>query len=108
MSDLLAPFTILGGATDYLLGAVAVGGQGAITGMGNVAPRVCCKAFELATKGDVAAAEEFAGEISRAEWALGKGGVVGTKVSFAMGERIYADGLGSMLLSWRMGMTLRR
>jgi 4-hydroxy-2-oxoglutarate aldolase len=58
-----------------------VGGKGSITGMGNVAPRVCCKAFELAVGGDLAEARRYAGVISEAEVSLGKGGVVGTKVS---------------------------
>jgi hypothetical protein len=49
--------------------------------MGNVAPRVCCKAFELAMHGDLAEAGRYAGVISEAEVSLGKGGVVGTKVS---------------------------
>jgi 4-hydroxy-2-oxoglutarate aldolase len=75
-----APFTVLGGATDYLLGALAVGGKGAITGMANVAPRVCAKVFELHKLGKMDEALELAGSISRAEWSLGKGGILGTKV----------------------------
>jgi hypothetical protein len=71
----------LGGATDYLLGALAVGGKGAITGLANVAPRACAKAFELFQVGRHAEALEIAGEISKAEWSLGKGGILGTKVS---------------------------
>ncbi|WVF70756.1 hypothetical protein IAT40_005550 [Kwoniella sp. CBS 6097] len=78
-NDFGSPFTILGGATDYLLGALAVGGQGAITGMANVAPRVCAKAFELASSGKVEEALEFAGLISQAEWGMGKGAILGTK-----------------------------
>ncbi|WWD17988.1 hypothetical protein CI109_102434 [Kwoniella shandongensis] len=78
-NDFGSPFTILGGATDYLLGALAVGGQGAITGMANVAPRVCAKAFELAKAGKLEEALEYAGAISTAEWGMGKGGILGTK-----------------------------
>ncbi|KAK8865827.1 hypothetical protein IAR55_000975 [Kwoniella newhampshirensis] len=74
-----SPFTILGGATDYLLGALAVGGQGAITGMANVAPRVCARAFELAQAGKHEEALEYAGAISVAEWGMGKGAILGTK-----------------------------
>ncbi|ORX33850.1 hypothetical protein BD324DRAFT_653899 [Kockovaella imperatae] len=74
-----SPYTILGGATDYLLGTVAVGGHGAITGMTNVAPRAVAKVYELASSGRSAEALELAGLISRAEWSLGKGGLLGTK-----------------------------
>ena len=76
----LAPFTILGGATDYLLGCLAVGGKGAITGMSNVAPRACAKVYELFLAGKQAEALSLAGEISKAEWGMGKGGILGTKV----------------------------
>lgn len=74
-----SPFTILGGASDYLLGTVAVGGQGAITGMANVAPRVCVKAFELARAGRYEEALQYARAISTAEWGMGKGAILGTK-----------------------------
>ncbi|OXG52197.1 dihydrodipicolinate synthetase family protein [Cryptococcus neoformans] len=74
-----SPFTILGGASDYLLGTVAVGGQGAITGMANVAPRVCVKAFELARAGRYEEALQYARVISTAEWGMGKGAILGTK-----------------------------
>ena len=73
-------FTILGGASDYLLGALSVGGKGAITGMANVAPRVCAKAYELHMAGKSSEALKFGGLISRAEWAMGKGAILGTKV----------------------------
>lgn len=76
----VAPFTILGGATDYLLGSLVLGGQGSITGMGNVAPRVCCKTFDLAVNGHHDEALKYARLISNAEIALGRGAVVGTKV----------------------------
>lgn len=72
-------FAVLGGASDYLLSALVVGADGCITGMGNVAPRACVKAMELFKAGKTAEATKLAGEISRAEWALGKGGITGTK-----------------------------
>ncbi|KAG8907340.1 Vacuolar protein sorting-associated protein 29 [Tulasnella sp. 403] len=34
-------FCVFGGATDYLIGALAVGVHGAITGLGNVFPKAC-------------------------------------------------------------------
>jgi 4-hydroxy-2-oxoglutarate aldolase len=75
-----ASFTVLGGATDYLLGGLSVGGKGAITGMANVAPRACAKAFQLFQAGKTTEALEIAGEVSKAEWGMGKGGIMGTKV----------------------------
>lgn len=79
---------MLGGATDYLLGALAVGGEGAITGMANACPRACLKAYELAKTGKHAEALKLGGLISRAEWSLGKGGLLGTKVRYAVCEMI--------------------
>ena len=49
--------------------------------MGNIAPRVCCKALELGMRRDLAEARRYAGVISDAEVSLGRGGVIGTKVS---------------------------
>ncbi|QRW16767.1 dihydrodipicolinate synthetase family protein [Rhizoctonia solani] len=72
-------FTVFGGASDYLLAALAVGAQGAITGMANVTPRACVKAMDLWRAGKHDEARELAGAISRGEWALGKGWVTGTK-----------------------------
>lgn len=63
-----------------------LGGQGSITGMGNVAPRVCCKALQLAANGNHAEAQKYAGIISNAEVSLGRGAVVGTKVSPSQGQ----------------------
>jgi 4-hydroxy-2-oxoglutarate aldolase len=68
-------------ATDYLLGAAAYSVQGAITGLTNIAPRVCIKVFELASIGRIEESRTLALEISRAEWALGKGNILATKVS---------------------------
>jgi 4-hydroxy-2-oxoglutarate aldolase len=75
-------FSVFGGATDYLIAALAVGAQGAITGMGNVAPRACVKAMDLWRAGKQDEALVLAATISRAEWGLLKGWVTGTKVSF--------------------------
>lgn len=48
--------------------------------MSNVAPRACAKAYELHLAGKHDEALKLAGKISRAEWAMGKGGILGTKV----------------------------
>ena len=79
--DLGSPFTILGGATDYLLGTLAVGAKGGITGMSNVCPRACAKAYDLAVAGDTAGALKIGAIISKSEWSLMKGNILGTKVS---------------------------
>jgi 4-hydroxy-2-oxoglutarate aldolase len=79
-----APFTVLGGASDYLLGTLAVGGKGAITGMANVTPRVLSKIYELSVTGHQAEALELASVLSSSEWALGKGGILGTKVGLSV------------------------
>ncbi|CUA76608.1 putative 4-hydroxy-2-oxoglutarate aldolase, mitochondrial [Rhizoctonia solani] len=76
-------FSVFGGASDYLLSALAVGAQGAITGMANVTPRACVKAMDLWRAGKQDEARELAGAISRGEWALGKGWVTGTKYATA-------------------------
>lgn len=76
-----APFTVLAGASDNLLGSTAHGAQGAITGLSNLAPRVCLKVFEMASDGKYDEARSLASEISRAEWTLIKGNILGTKVS---------------------------
>lgn len=80
IQGILEPFTVLAGASENLLGSTAHGVEGAITGMTNLAPRVCLKAFELARAGRYDEARVWAVEISRAEWALIRGNVVGTKV----------------------------
>nr|ODO02536.1 hypothetical protein L204_01273 [Cryptococcus depauperatus CBS 7855] len=62
-----SPFTILGGATSYLLDALAVEGSRAITGLANVAPRLCVRVFDLWRSGQHEEALKHAGTISTAE-----------------------------------------
>ncbi|EIW66318.1 hypothetical protein M231_05842 [Tremella mesenterica] len=76
-----SPFTVLGGATDYLLGTVAYGGDGAITGISNVAPRATIKVYELAKAGKFAEARKLAGEVSKGEWVMGRNKFTGAKYS---------------------------
>lgn len=54
--------------------------------MANVAPRVCVKAFELARTGRYEEALQYARAISTAEWGMGKGAILGTKVSTSNGR----------------------
>ncbi|TKY85302.1 hypothetical protein EX895_005464 [Sporisorium graminicola] len=68
-------FFVLGGASDYLIGALAVGAHGTITGMGNIAPRAVVEAQKLFDQGHHKEAVALQHIISVAEWELGKGGV---------------------------------
>lgn len=55
--------------------------------MANVAPRVCVEIFNLYNAGKHAEALKYASVVSRAEWSLGRGGILGTKwaVTYANG-----------------------
>lgn len=75
-------FLPFAGASDYLLGALAVGAHGCITGLGNITPRVILQLFDLYEAGDLVAARELQGLISVGEWATLAGGVPSMKVSF--------------------------
>jgi dihydrodipicolinate synthase/N-acetylneuraminate lyase len=68
-------FFVLGGASDYLTAALAIGADGTITGMGNIAPRTVVKIQNLFDMGQFAEARELQHIVSLAEWQLGKGGV---------------------------------
>ncbi|SPO45856.1 related to dihydrodipicolinate synthetase [Moesziomyces antarcticus] len=68
-------FFVLGGASDYLIGALAVGAHGTITGMGNIAPRAVVQLQRLFDQGRHPEATELQHIVSLAEWELGKGGV---------------------------------
>lgn len=68
-------FFVLGGASDYLIAALAVGAHGTITGMGNIAPRAVVQVQKLSEQGHHKQARQLQHIISVAEWELGKGGV---------------------------------
>ncbi|KDN36552.1 aldolase, partial [Tilletiaria anomala UBC 951] len=70
-----ASFFVLGGASDYYIGALAVGAHGTITGMGNIAPRAVVRLQQLWDQGKYEEARSLQGLVSVAEWELGKGGV---------------------------------
>lgn len=74
-------FKVFGGGSDYLIGALAVGAHGAITGLANVTPRLVIKLLKLYDEGKMDEALELQGQISAAEWALLVGGIPGIKVS---------------------------
>lgn len=73
-------FLVFGGGSDYLIGALAVGAVGAITGLANIAPRTVLRLVELWEEGRLEEARELQGRVSAAEWALVAGGVPAFKV----------------------------
>ncbi|KAM0754008.1 aldolase [Meredithblackwellia eburnea MCA 4105] len=75
------PWMTIAGATDYLAGAVALGGEGAITGQGNCAPLTCVKLWELLSAGKYEEAREIQSIVSAAEWSLSKSALPGHKVT---------------------------
>jgi len=74
-------FTVLGGASDYLIGALAVGASGTITGQGNITPRVIVKLFDLFEQGKLSEARELQGLVSAGEWTLLEGSIPSIKAA---------------------------
>ncbi|KAJ8082255.1 hypothetical protein PM082_008102 [Marasmius tenuissimus] len=81
--DASAPFVVLGGFVDILYPSFAGGASGSITGVANIAPRVCVRLWEVCnsepTKETVQEAQALQGLLSRADWDAAKTGVPGTK-----------------------------
>jgi len=77
-------FLVFGGGTDYLIGALAVGVHGAITGMANITPRLLLKLMELYDQGKTAEAIELQGQIAVAEYAMLTGGIPGIKLAIQL------------------------
>jgi len=72
-------FYVLGGASDYLAGALAVGAHGVITGIANVFPRVILRLYDLFKQGNLAEATKLQGEISAGEWGILGNGIPSMK-----------------------------
>jgi len=72
-------FAVLGGASDYLIGALAVGAHGSITGIANFVPRVVLKLYDLFKQGKLAEATKLQGEVSAGEWSIMSGGIPSCK-----------------------------
>jgi len=77
-------FAVLGGASDYLIGALAVGASGAITGLGNITPRVIMKLFNLFEAGKLAEAKELQGLVALGEGGLLQAGIPGIKAGMQL------------------------
>ncbi|KAK9895426.1 aldolase [Cystobasidium minutum MCA 4210] len=71
--------TVLAGASDYGIGAWSVGATGAITGAGNVAPKLLQRLFKLQRDGKAQEAQELQGKLAVGEALLGAGGVAAHK-----------------------------
>ncbi|KAI9710780.1 MAG: hypothetical protein M1828_002122 [Chrysothrix sp. TS-e1954] len=74
-------FLATGGFADIIVQCHASGGSGVIAGTGNVMPKLCARVWDLCAKGEVEKALEMQKVLSRADWALSKGGVGGTKAA---------------------------
>lgn len=74
-----AEFSVFGGSTEWLLPGLASKSCGAVSGLANTHPRACVELFSLFEAGKLDEAVHLQGEISKAEWAMGKTGISGTK-----------------------------
>lgn len=72
-------FSVFGGSTDWLLPGLASKSCGAVTGLANTHPLSCVELFKQFRAGRLTEAVQLQGDISRAEWAMGKSGMAGTK-----------------------------
>ncbi|EJT97765.1 aldolase [Dacryopinax primogenitus] len=72
-------FAVLGGASEYLIGSLAVGAIGCITGMANLTPVTCVRAYKAWQAGDYKEAQRLQGLIATGEWAFGKNSLPGVK-----------------------------
>ncbi|KDQ60979.1 hypothetical protein JAAARDRAFT_151922 [Jaapia argillacea MUCL 33604] len=89
-----APFLVLGGFIDFLVPSAHAYGNGAITGLANVAPYTCVKLFELAEASvtDPTVLREAArlqGVVGRADFTIAKYSISGTKYLL---EKLYGYG----------------
>ncbi|KAF8323792.1 aldolase [Clavulina sp. PMI_390] len=74
-------FLVLGGGSDYLIGALAVGAHGAITGIANGTPKLVLKLMRLWDEGKFAEAVELQGHLSFVEGSMLSGGIPGIKAA---------------------------
>ncbi|KAF4120051.1 4-hydroxy-2-oxoglutarate aldolase [Geosmithia morbida] len=66
-------FGVYGGSSDYLLPTLHAGGNGCVTGMGNVFPRSTARVFDLWKEGRLEEAAALQDLVANAEWACKKG-----------------------------------
>jgi 2-keto-3-deoxy-L-rhamnonate aldolase len=75
-------FTILGGASDYLIPSLVVGGSGCVTGVANIFPKCVAKLYALYQEGKIEEAVKFQGMLAYGEKAC-KLGIAPTKYGAA-------------------------
>ncbi|KAG6917959.1 hypothetical protein DXG01_017143 [Tephrocybe rancida] len=90
----LSKFVVLGGFTDFLVPSTFVNGDGAITGLANVAPYTISKVHQLsvAARKDLSflsKAQRLQGVIARADYTIAKTSISGTKFLL---EKLYGYG----------------
>ncbi|KAJ9646755.1 hypothetical protein H2204_000447 [Knufia peltigerae] len=71
-------FGVYAGQSDWLVPCLAGGGQGCVTGIGNVFPKSVCRLYNLWKEGKVQEAAELQGLVAQAEKAC-KEGIAATK-----------------------------
>jgi dihydrodipicolinate synthase/N-acetylneuraminate lyase len=79
LSSTSQPFVVLAGSADFLLPALAVNGSGTLAGLANIVPKSCVELMNAYKEGETFKARELQAVLARADWAVQKGGVVGTK-----------------------------
>ncbi|GAA5843599.1 hypothetical protein JCM11251_007127 [Rhodosporidiobolus azoricus] len=87
LTTLREDFAVLGGFVDFLGPSLLANATGGITGTGNVAPKTCLKLYNDTVSSlsgsnssvTVAEASRLQAIVSRADWALQKAGISGTK-----------------------------
>lgn len=72
-------FMCMGGSADFTLQTLVGGGSGIVGGLGNVAPKACVRLFELYACGKMDEARKLQAVVACGDWAVIKGGIVGTK-----------------------------
>lgn len=73
------PFLVLGGSADFTLQGLVAGGHGILAGLANVAPKACLEVMRLYSAGKMEGAQRAQEIVSRGDWAVIQGGIVGTK-----------------------------
>ncbi|KKY29761.1 putative dihydrodipicolinate synthase [Diaporthe ampelina] len=65
-------FGVYGGSSDYLLPTLHAGGNGCVTGLGNVFPKSTSRIFDYWAAGELEKARELQDLVANAEWACKK------------------------------------
>lgn len=66
-------FGVFGGSSDYLLPTLHAGGNGCVTGLGNVFPASTSGVYDLWKAGKTEEAKQLQNDVANAEWACKKG-----------------------------------